>query len=88
MERICWDSEKNKRLIAERGISFEEVFVCIENAQVVAIIENPAKRYKGQRVFVIKLNNYVYYVPFVKQGENIYLKTIIPSRKLTKMYLK
>ena len=41
-----------------------------------------------QRVFVVELNNYVYYVPFVKAGDDLFLKTIIPSRKLTKEYLR
>ncbi len=90
MGNIVWDPEKNKKLVAERGVSFEKVVVCIENSQVLAIIENPNKKYNDQMVFIIELNNYVYYVPFIKEkeGENIFLKTIIPSRKLTKKYLK
>ncbi|MFH1776050.1 MAG: BrnT family toxin [Candidatus Omnitrophota bacterium] len=88
MGSIKWDPEKNKKLVAERGVSFEEIIVYIENFQVLAVIENPNKEYRDQLVFVIARHNYVYYVPFVKEGENIFLKTIIPSRKLTKKYLK
>jgi uncharacterized DUF497 family protein len=87
MGNIYWDPTKNQRLKTERGISFEEILVCIENQQVLAIIENPSKKYKNQRVFVMELSNYVYYVPFVKTGEDLFLKTIIPSRKLTREYL-
>jgi len=88
MGNIRWDAEKNKKLKTERGISFEEIIVCIENRQALAIIENPGKKRKDQMVFVVELNNYVYYVPFVKDGDDIFLKTIIPSRRLTKKYRK
>ena len=88
MRSIQWNIEKNKKLVAQRGISFEEIFVCIENSQIAGIIENPSKKYKNQKVFVVELNKYFYYVPFVEEGNNIFLKTIIPSRKLTKKYLK
>lgn len=69
-------------------MSFEEILVCIENQQVLAIIQSPGKKHKDQKVFVVELNNYVYYVPFVKMGDDLFLKTIIPSRKLTKKYLR
>ena len=88
MGNIYWDPAKNQKLKTERDISFEEILVCIENQQVLAIIQNPSKKYKNQRIFVVELNNYVYYVPFVKAGDDLFLKTIIPSRKLTKEYLR
>ena len=88
MRNIYWDPAKNQKLKEERCISFEEILVCIKNQQVLAIIQNPSKKYKNQKVFVVELNGYVYYVPFVKTGEGLFLKTIIPSRKLTKEYLR
>ena len=88
MGSISWDIEKNNKLKVERGISFEEVLVCIENGQILTVIENPSKKYKDQKVFVIGIKDYFYYVPFVQQGEDIFLKTIIPSRKLTREFLK
>ena len=36
---------------------------------------------------VIGINNYVYLVPYVEDVEEIFLKTIIPSRKATEIYL-
>lgn len=87
MRRIYWDSAKNEKLKTERGISFEEILVCIENREVLAIIQNPSKKHSYQMAFVIGLNNYVYYIPFIEEGDDIFLKTIIPSRKLTKEYL-
>lgn len=88
MGKIQWDKEKNERLKKERQISFEEIVVCIENQQVLAIMQNPSSKYKDQKVFVIGLKDYIYYVPFIQYEDDIFLKTIIPSRKFTKKYLK
>ena len=86
MGNIRWDITKNEWLKIERGVSFEEVMACIENEQVLAIIENPSHKYERQRVFVVSIKNYIYYVPFVEDNEGVFLKTIIPSRKLRKQY--
>ncbi len=69
-------------------LSFEDILFYIQNGEVLDIFEhvNQAK-YPNQKYFVININNYVYYVPFVEDTEKIFLKTIIPSRKLTKIYL-
>lgn len=83
-----WDSSKNDKLIRERGISFEEVLLAIEQGHLLDVIENPnQERYRGQRAFVVGIGQYVYLVPFIDRGEEIFLKTVIPSRKLTKRYL-
>ena len=47
---------------------------------------NP-ERYGGQRIFVVRREDYVYLVPFVEDEHTAFLKTIIPSRKATKEYL-
>ena len=47
---------------------------------------NP-ERYAGQRIFVVRREDYVYLVPFVEDENTVFLKTIIPSRKATKEYL-
>lgn len=88
MGNIYWDTAKNQKLKTERNISFEEILVCLENRQILAIIQNPNKKYRNQSIFVVELRHYVYYVPFVKAGEDLFFKTIIPSRKLTKEYLR
>ena len=88
MKEICWDSFKNEQLKTQRGISFEEVSICIAQKEFLSIIENPSQKRSGQRVFVISFQDYVYYVPFVEDEEKIFLKTVIPSRKLTKKYLE
>ena len=81
-----WSADKNKKLIAERKISFEEIISYIENDRLLAIVEN--KNYSGQKFYVVDVEGYVYLVPFVlKENEGVFLKTIIPSRKATKQYL-
>ncbi|MBL7072990.1 MAG: BrnT family toxin [Candidatus Omnitrophica bacterium] len=88
MKKIQWDPEKNRKLKEERGISFDEVLACIENENVLSIRSHPKKKYKHQKIFIIRLNEYVYYVPFVEDKDKLFLKTIIPSSKLTKEYLE
>lgn len=43
--------------------------------------------YSNQRIFVVRIDDYAYLVPYVEGQDEIFLKTIIPSRKLTKIYL-
>lgn len=89
MKYFTWNVNKNKQLKVERDVSFEEVVVCIEEGKLMDILEHSNKeKYGNQNIFVIELNNYVYLVTFVEEEEYIFLKTIIPSRKATKKYLK
>ena len=86
---ISWNNEKNKRLKAERNVSFEEVVFHIEQEQLLDIVQHPnQEKYPGQRVFIININNYAYLVPFIESKRKVFLKTIIPSRKATRRYLR
>ena len=83
-----WNEEKNSRLKVERGISFDEIVWRIGQGNVLEVYDHPnQQKYNGQRVFVINVNNYAWLVPFVETGDEVFLKTIIPSRKVTKQYL-
>ena len=89
MKLFEWDDNKNERLKLDRGISFEEVVFYIANDFVLDIVPHPNQRkYPNQKMFVVNIDNYVYIVPFIENDEIIYLKTVIPSRKATKKYLK
>lgn len=69
----------------ERGVGFEDVLITIDNSDLLDILPHPkSERYPGQQIFVVKIHNYFYYVPFVENGSHIFLKTIIPSRKIMK----
>jgi uncharacterized DUF497 family protein len=88
MKYFSWNNEKNQLLKTERNISFEEVVFQIEKKRILDIVEHPnQEKYKGQKIFIISIHNYVYLVPFMESEEEIFLKTIIPSRKATKKYL-
>jgi uncharacterized DUF497 family protein len=82
-----WDSEKNRWLIRERGISFETVVSYLAVGSIMAVV--PGKgRYGHQKQFLLSISGYIYVVPFVEKDGEVFLKTIIPSRKLTKQYLE
>lgn len=89
MGYFAWNLEKNERLQQERGVSFEAVVLHIENGDVLDILEHPNQmKYAGQRIFVVRIGDYAYLVPFVENEEKVFLKTIIPSRKATDEYLR
>ncbi len=89
MKFFTWSTEKNKRLKELRHISFEEIIYYIESGQLLDIIDNPnSEKYQGQRIFIVNVNDYAYLVPFIESENEIFLKTIIPSRKATRKYLK
>jgi len=88
MKRYNWDREKNELLKRDRDTSFEEVVFHIEAGDEVDLFDHPnQERYPGQKVSVVVIEKYAYLVPFVESDVEIFLKTIIPSRKATKIYV-
>ena len=84
---IRWNEEKNQLLQLTRKLSFEMVLEKLEKREILARREHPDKeRYPHQYIFVLELNGYICYVPFVENDEEIFLKTIIPSRKLNREF--
>ena len=89
MKQFRWDPIKNARLLRQRGISFEEVVVAIAQGRLLDIVEHPhPERYHHQRLFIVEMHHYAYLVPLVEEGDTLFLKTVIPSRKATKQYLQ
>ncbi|KAF0109050.1 MAG: hypothetical protein FD146_94 [Anaerolineaceae bacterium] len=89
MKTFSWNDEKNALLKAERLVSFEEIAFYIEMGCLLDVLEHPnQEKYKGQKIFVVQVDDYAYLVPFVETDSEVFLKTIIPSRKATKKYLK
>ena len=89
MKYFNWSTDKNDWLQRERGISFEIVVFQIEAGNILDILEHTnQERYSDQRIFVIEFEEYAHLVPFNEDEDEIFLKTIIPSRKATKKYLK
>ncbi|CCE22892.1 conserved protein of unknown function [Methylotuvimicrobium alcaliphilum 20Z] len=88
MKPITWNPERNKLLQEERNISFENVVFHISVGGILDTFEHPnQKQYPGQQIHVVEIEGYAYLVPFVESEDEIFLKTIIPSRKATKAYL-
>ncbi len=84
---ITWNEEKNQILKMQRKIGFEQILEKIESREIAGRKVHPNKeKYPNQQIFIIKIDDYIYYVPFVENSDEIFLKTIIPSRKLTKKY--
>lgn len=86
---FAWNNEKNKLLKAERQVCFEDIIIAIELGLLLDVLEHPhQEKYKGQKIFVVQIDEYVYLVPFVENESEVFLKTVIPSRKATRKYLK
>jgi hypothetical protein len=84
MKSINWNTEKNLLLKKTRGICFEDIVFFIERGDVLDDYEHPnQKDYPGQRIMVVGIGDYAYLVPFVENDEELFLKTLIPSRKAT-----
>jgi len=82
-----WNPEKNQLLIRERGISFERIVFEIASGNELAVLEHTNQnKYPGQKISMVQGDDYVYAVPFIEDNAEIFLKTIIPSRKATKQY--
>lgn len=88
MTYFDWNPDKNEWLRVTREITFEEIVFHISRGDLLDVLEHPnASRYPGQKIFVVDVEGYVCLVPFVETEESIFLKTIIPSRKMTRKYL-
>ena len=88
MKCFNWNAQKNQQLIRERDKSFEEVIFHMQTGGLLDDIAHPNKEvYPHQRVFVVNVQGYVWLVPYVESEQEIFLKTLIPSRKFTRDYL-
>ena len=82
-----WNADKNRMLVQDRGISFERIVFEISMGNEVAVVMHPNQdKYPGQMISVVEVDDYVYLVPFVETESEIFLKTIIPSRKATRQF--
>ena len=84
---VEWSDLKNEILKLTRNVCFEDVENCLLNDDILDVLphHNPEK-YPNQRIFVLRLADYVYYVLFIEDDERIFLKNIIPNRKLNAKY--
>ena len=88
MKQFDWNQEKNEWLRTEQGITFEEIVYHLHHGGLLDLIAHPNQEtYSNQRIFIVNVEGYACLVPFVETDDGIFLKTIIPSRKMTNIYL-
>ena len=82
MGNTRWNELKSDRLKKTRGVSFEELI----EQRFIAIEDHPSISY--QKIMLYEYKDYVWAVPFIEDEHGMFLKTLYPSRKHTKKYLK
>ena len=88
MKPIRWNAEKSLSLKAERGVSFEEVLSAISQGALITVMDHPNRaKYGHQKMLVVVIRDYAYLVPYVESESEIFLKSIIPSRKAPRDFL-
>jgi uncharacterized DUF497 family protein len=88
MRSIRWDDDKNEWLKCHRRVCFEQIVALFEQSALLEIVDNPnQEKYPEQKIAIVEIEGYAYLVPYEQRGDEIELKTIIPSRKATKVYL-
>ena len=86
---MIWNEDKNSILKSQRGFSFDDVLEKMKEEGVLDNYKHPnVDKYPNQYIYVIELGGYIHYIPYVYDGDDIFLKNIIPSRKLQKKYVK
>ncbi|MFA4920214.1 MAG: hypothetical protein WC581_13335 [Thermodesulfovibrionales bacterium] len=89
MKVFRWDNEKNELLKNSRGVCFEQVVILMEREDILETIEHPNQnKYPGQKIATVMIDDYAYLVPYVQKSDEIFLRTIIPSRKATNKYMR
>lgn len=85
MKKITWNEQKNQILQIQRGICFEQILEKIESNEILDRRVHPnVDKYPHQEIFIFEIDDYICYVPFVENDTEVFLKTIIFSRKLNK----
>ena len=89
MKVFRWDNEKNEWLKKNRGVSFEQIVILMEREDVLEIVDHPNQdKNPGQKIVTVRIDDYAYLVPYIQESNEIFLKTIIPSRKATNKYVR
>ena len=82
-----WNPDKNEHLKKELNISFEQILFHLSQGDLWKTADHPdQKKYPGQKIYFVIVDDYIYQVPFMTEDEYVFLKTIIPNRKATRDY--
>ena len=77
-----WDIGKSERLKRERGVSFEEII----HAELIGVLKHSKRA--NQNILLFRYKCYIWVVPYVSCNGEIFLKTLFPSRKYTRIIEK
>lgn len=77
-----WNPLKSEQLKRTRGVSFEDIL----REPFIAAISHPGR--PNQKLLLFEINGYIWVVPCVKRGDEMFLKTAFPNRKYTKQWLE
>lgn len=89
MKELRFDQKKDEWLRHTRGIGFNDIIEAINQGCPLKIIDHPNKKnHSNQKFYLVTINNYIYVIPVVEEDKYSFMKTIYPSRKYTKKYLK
>jgi len=80
MQEFRWDPLKSERLKRTRGVSFEEIIT----GKLIDFRDSHNR--EDQKMLLYEYKNYIWLVPCVVKGNELFLKTLYPSRKFTKIY--
>ena len=81
MENARWNPLKNEWLRITRGASFSDL---TEHGKFLGTRHHP--EHPNQSMMLFEYRGYVWLVPYVRDREGKFLKTLYPSRKYTKLY--
>jgi hypothetical protein len=88
-KEIRWNEEKDAVLrqnTSRKNIGFAECAAAIEEGRILDNIFHPVRQ--NQRIYILEIDGYAYAVPYVFDGDVLFLKTIFPSRIYTAHYLR
>lgn len=89
MVQYDYNKEKDRLVRLRHGVSFKDIIQEIKRKRVLKRISHPNKtKYSNQKLYIIEIKGYAIVVPHVEQGDTIFLKTLFPSRKYTKKFIK
>ena len=89
MREYRWDPNKDEWLKRNRGLSFDDVVYHLENGDLLDDLLHPNQsRHPDERLYIIRVGDYAYEVPFYRAGNSENLMTAYPSRKYTREYLR
>lgn len=82
-----WNPDKNEWLKKNRKISFEQIIYHLAQGDIWKIADHPDQnKYPSQKIYFVIIEDYIYLVPYIIEKGFIFLKTIIPNRKATKLF--